>query len=1744
MNELKLDRMNWILTLFILALSLQSNDAACNGNSAGSASATQCTTSFLPPTCSIDKVDIKDVPQNNEVRRTSFAQFPVTFDHNGGPQTTYTARAILSDPSDSSTSITESECTNQKLTVFFANSGQKSIQIAVFQNETNREVTSSNSLPVIYDKTPPEITIQRVFVGGSAEGPGLEYSSGTTYYTSGEIFIRARVVDPAPAQASEELGLKIVSGLSSPQQVLPPTDPDNPGLFEVSLNISSERIDGEYLIRVAGVDDKDGAFDDGSPANIGESKLVRVVRDTVQPVVSRVELIRNFGSINQLTENLPGAFINAGRVRVRVTFSEPMRKPPTLLIAQQGNGSGEPPAEPIQATFDSQLFEANPVVVEYEFAPLIGPSDTGPATFQFQDDGFDLAGKELNLSAGSLNNGEIERAVIVDVNPPSLNRINPDNIGDVQTIPANNQKIPKDGFPGQITIIVRDYNLPQNIGADDENLLLGTGDASGVNFDRIQDTADPQSELNQSSGQIRVEVTDPNANVVAGTLVTQPPNGLIYLLPSVDKLYPNLNGLAPEGTYTVKVSLVDKVGNATIETFFFRVDNTDISANSIQVSLDPFVDPTSDFTADSPNPLLVNPIKGREIPEIPQLVDLRELDAVNTLQALRICSTDSSFDATRSEVALKARLNGPDTVARTMVTTESPNAAEQNSCGNQVEIAIQVNSNQKAVFPDLGSFPNPNGSAGPNVSPGTRDPRFGQFDGPYEVEVIAHDDAGNISKPIKKEFLLDTTQPYTDSTFPADHGKIMSPLRHISAVLIDPHPPRSHTFDAKGYVNYGSGINVDRSGLKLFLARPYRQAAAETSGFFTGTGASLELRSKLTFTHIPNSLDPNKPSFDPKDDKYRVLLEFVNSSGVVVPLPVDGSVDGLYRIESVPVDNAGNSVNPAVEGGSGWASFGASRVNRPKEVTSFFIFLLDSIPPQLSIDGSPTELNFNGSKFSLKGKTRDLSARIDAPSSGGSGIHRVEYELVYLTEDGELVPGTDGTQGKKKPNPILSGKLAELSEIQDASKDPTTNSTRPMIVESYGELELEERSWSIDGDLPPADEIIGADENTTGKQANYFLKIKSFDIAGNVTIRTMKVSLSLGVLPAPVLEAPEFNQNLTRGIVNFEWKPVGNATEYVLSLSKPDSNIETFAVATNGSDDVRYTKVLSVEGEYEWWVTAKDSVGNFGTTSIKRKFIIDRTKPEIALLNWVDLSPESSGKLTIGQFKLQIQFSEPLGKPPKVSFDTFGSSVGLQIVVTDSFQEGSNLWQGIATIPVTATAAWDGVAVVEVSHAQDFAGNEMIANRNNTFEIDTGPAYSIKFFENPVYRSELILLVVPSEILLSPPVLINPQGVSFDSGTMLKIGSRAYSSVVRLVSSVIAKEGSIDISGTDLNGNSASRKVRFPIAAVINKSSSTISSAMLKLDLPAGVFDKESQIVAILPSSEINEESLQGDVNQSLYKTSVSGRPELKKLRDLEQIVPSNLELRKQIPVELRLREPLSEKQGVFLESETGLQWLTGPGASRLEFDLNQFGRLAIYEDLVAPQISLGEDLEDGVIESRNPKLSFKVIDDGAGIELKSLIVRLAGKSLAVEELQEGYYQTSYSGNLARGSHELEIQVSDRLGNLSIQKSSILVAGAIKLAAYSYPNPAKDFANIRYDLNRPAVRVDMKLYDSAGRRVMAMDSDNDINLSGNTGRNVYRMNLETSDGVGLANGVYICQIGVKDAEGRLDKKHLKIVILR
>ena len=104
---------------------------------------------------------------------------------------------------------------------------------------------------------------------------------------------------------------------------------------------------------------------------------------------------------------------------------------------------------------------------------------------------------------------------------------------------------------------------------------------------------------------------------------------------------------------------------------------------------------------DSGNPLLEKPISGELIPDSPFLKDLENLDSIRQLDSIEVCSNDSSMNLTRSQVFLKARLNGPDTVARIMNTTTVIDVNANNGVCEVNGLISLVAGDQSNVFPSF-----------------------------------------------------------------------------------------------------------------------------------------------------------------------------------------------------------------------------------------------------------------------------------------------------------------------------------------------------------------------------------------------------------------------------------------------------------------------------------------------------------------------------------------------------------------------------------------------------------------------------------------------------------------------------------------------------------------------------------------------------------------------------------------------------------------------------------------------------------------------------------------------------------------------------------------------------------------------------------------------------------------------------------------------------------------------------------
>jgi hypothetical protein len=1098
-------------------------------------------------------------------------------------------------------------------------------------------------------------------------------------------------------------------------------------------------------------------------------------------------------------------------------------------------------------------------------------------------------------------------------------------------------------------------------------------------------------------------------------------------------------------------------------------------------------------------------------------------------------------------VELKARLNGPDTVGRSMAVTGSPNMADtENTCGATGSITYQVNANQREAYPELTfDFPNPT-AVGTHVEIGGRDPRFGRFDGPYSVEIIAVDDAGNRSENIKKEFLLDTIPPYSSETFPKNYQKINTPLRHASAILVDPHPPKLHTWDQDGYVNFGSGISVTHSGINLFLNTPYGEPDPDIYG------DNNKLRGALTYIHRPNSTDPDSPSFDPKDDSYRVLLEFVDKQGTPVTLPVDGSADGIYRLEVIPKDNAGNSVEHAIGGSAGgFNTEGLTEKNRPQELRKDFYFLLDTVAPSLTVDkvdgDDVTELKVSGQNFYLSGKTRDLSSKQGQEAlKGGAGIDRVEYEVVFLRQDGSLVPAVPGTETTKaKNNPVLSGRTAKLSPISKSSSDPHVSSTRPMDAATYAEIPLEERTWTISDQLPPFDEIL----TSSDIGSNYWLKIYSYDQAGNRTERSIRLILRYGTgggfgrLSPPEQVSPSNNKKMKDIVVNFNWRPVGEAAKYILSISHPDGKTTTHEVMADSDEtkDLTHMEILSKEGLYTWWLTSSDSVGNLSDPSFYWNFTMDKTAPVVRSMNWLDLSPEAKGKLTIGQFQMNLNFSEDLSVAPEVTFKPFGQSVPAQRVVTVAMS--GSYWSGQVTIPQTADYLWDGLANVEIKNARDSAGNVMQTNKSYDFEIKTGPAYQVGFFQNPVYRSEIIFVIKSSERLLNPPTLFSPECFSFVSRDPIQVTEKAYSAVFR-VGDTGMKQAAFKITGSDLLGNPATRTLTFPIESLQESRNTVLQNSFLRVEFPAGSVAGES-VAALFPPPETDFSSDSALAKSVGAVSSAAGSEEgFQRVRGLGLLHVNNGNLRSQPRLFLNAVQAPGAYQGFFVEDTGKPQFveITRDENGDLTGLLPSAGRLSIFEDRVAPVIEKMDDYE--VIGSAQGEIRLTVNDTGAGVLASSVTAKIGDCDLNCAEDGENVFVCTHSSQLPAGEHELQLQASDRLLNKTVLKSSVLVVGPIQIKAYAVPNPARSFSSLQYELNKAAKEIELRIFDSSGARIFYTNSSNPAGLTTDRGMNRFSWDLFTQRGNMVANGVYFAELRVTDFELNTDRVRLKIAVIR
>jgi len=200
--------------------------------------------------------------------------------------------------------------------------------------------------------------------------------------------------------------------------------------------------------------------------------------------------------------------------------------------------------------------------------------------------------------------------------------------------------------------------------------------------------------------------------------------------------------------------------------------------------------------------------------------------------------------------------------------------------------------------------------------------------------------------------------------------------------------------------------------------------------------------------------------------------------------------------------------------------------------------------------------------------------------------------------------------------------------------------------------------------------------------------------------------------------------------------------------------------------------------------------------------------------------------------------------------------------------------------------------------------------------------------------------------------------------------------------------------------------------------------------------------------------------------------------------------------------------------------------------------------DSSKPQI---QNLSVDDYESGKPRLAFKLTDDGSGVDISTIEVKLGAVGETAVVIPHTYNPNnqvvvaSPTSRLSAGDYVVTVTAKDRAGNESdtLQSTFTVMASFDIQSVFSYPNPchSDDEVTFRYTLTADADLVEVRIYDKADRLILAIpgDTDGDINET------VWDKTYE--DGDDVRYGTYIYKITATDYAGHRTEAMGKVTLL-
>ncbi|MEE2923228.1 MAG: hypothetical protein VX619_00485, partial [bacterium] len=548
-----------------------------------------------------------------------------------------------------------------------------------------------------------------------------------------------------------------------------------------------------------------------------------------------------------------------------------------------------------------------------------------------------------------------------------------------------------------------------------------------------------------------------------------------------------------------------------------------------------------------------------------------------------------------------------------------------------------------------------------------------------------------------------------------------------------------------------------------------------------------------------------------------------------------------------------------------------------------------------------------------------------------------------------------------------------------------------------------------------------------------------------------------------------------------------------------------------------------------------------------RSLILDRKRPDVLNITAQSptIFPDSDGRILKKQMRVHIKFSESIDSAfvPDLMFipanKKYFNSLNQEIIETYppiELQiiniESDQLTAMLSLEPEDNSADYNGIGRIVGSNYRDLAG--LVGKPFELdFELDLGPYFDLRVFSNPILERELVFILKGlhhkggsvESVSETPYVLVrqlkSPGDESEDDRVHTVNLNRLSQSTFQGTYPIdLELSGSMrfEITGSDLEGNKTTRMIPFQVARLqyvdvpLRNSISKIANGLV---LDKGVStSKEDSIRIVFPWTTALEK-----LNQPwniFPRTTLPGKARF-------ELNLSNLRL-------------MSGKYGIMERQVDGGKVFI----SELEKNktISFFSRNPHKIFLVADQIPPTIVIDNDDLMKLEQNLNLRLLDDGVGIDPKSIKLTLDSRvlnNLEVTENQE--IEIGLDSISSRRSQYLLIQAQDFLQNQISKTIQVQAAGPVEIkSALVVPNPAKGDASLEVSLSRSVQTYDLGIYDSVGNFISR--------YSGGSLNQNDRISLEPLIESDFSNGVYLLKLKVIDSIGRIDRKVVKFVILR